>query len=590
MSLVVAILLAAVRSARLTLAMVVTAICGLSLTSAFGLLVFGRFTLISVAFLPLCVGLGVDFAIQFCSRLRAEMKDEPPIIEALKHTSRGIGFGLALASGATCLGFLAFLPTSYRGLSELGLIAGAGMIIAFMTTISLLPALITLLGVRGGAAETGLAHFARIEKIVEGRPAQVVAVIAVLCLAAAASAPQLKFNFDPLRLRDPRTESVSTYRDLSDSPETTPATLDVMEPSLAVADREAQRLAAVPGVSRAMTLSSLVPTDQAAKLAAISDAGMLLDPTLNPFETLPPPSDAELVAALDKTGEKLKLLAAQASGDLALRAASLAKLFYAAANAAPADRARLQDALTAGLPTALDDLRNVLTAKPVSLASIPYETKLDWVTPSGAARIEVYPTLAAHGMSGDFVEAVQKVAPNVLGSSIFARELQRTILAAFAKAAIWSLLGISLLLLVALRRVRSIILALLPIAAAGLLTVGTCVLTRQDINLENIISLPLLFGVGVSFNIYFVVAWSRGARRLLSSSLARGVVFSALATGSAFSALTLSSHPGTASMGALLMIALFWILVTTLTLQPAVLILSERRGLSSASPSSRRAF
>ena len=80
-----------------------------------------------------------------------------------------------------------------------------------------------------------------------------------------------------------------------------------------------------------------------------------------------------------------------------------------------------------------------------------------------------------------------------------------------------------------------------------------------------------VLGIGVAFNIYFVVAWRAGAQNLLQSSLTRAVIFSAATTATGFGTLWLSVHPGTASMGELLMISLFWTLVTTLFLSPALL-------------------
>jgi uncharacterized protein len=81
----------------------------------------------------------------------------------------------------------------------------------------------------------------------------------------------------------------------------------------------------------------------------------------------------------------------------------------------------------------------------------------------------------------------------------------------------------------------------------------------------------LLFGIGVAFDIYFVVAWRSGARGVLASPLGRAVLLSAATTASAFGTLTLSSHPGTSSMGALLLISLGWILVAVLVFLPALL-------------------
>jgi predicted RND superfamily exporter protein len=112
---------------------------------------------------------------------------------------------------------------------------------------------------------------------------------------------------------------------------------------------------------------------------------------------------------------------------------------------------------------------------------------------------------------------------------------------------------------------------LLPLILTGLLTLATCVVIGQRLNFANIIALPLLLGIGVAFNIYFVVAWRAGAKNLLQSSLTRAVIFSAATTATGFGTLWLSVHPGTASMGELLMISLFWTLVTTLFLSPALL-------------------
>jgi predicted RND superfamily exporter protein len=135
---------------------------------------------------------------------------------------------------------------------------------------------------------------------------------------------------------------------------------------------------------------------------------------------------------------------------------------------------------------------------------------------------------------------------------------------------------------VVLRRARDVVLATLPALLSGLLTFATCGLLDLPLNFTNIIALPLLFGVGVAFNIYFVMAWRSGETAMLTSSLMRAVVFSALATANAFGALWLSTHPGTASMGRLLMIGLGWELLVTLLFRPALLARSPQGDLGFA--------
>lgn len=578
---VLGILYLAVRSPRIVGSILATVLAGLALTAAFGLAVYGRFNLISVAFMPLFVGLGIDFAIQYCVRYRAEALAEPDIVEALAKAGAGAGRGLTLAALATGLGFLAFLPTRYKGVSELGVIAGVGMGVAFVLALTFLPALMTLVRARSPAEEVGLPWLRAADAPLQARRRLVVAIAAILAVLAVALAPSLDFNFDPLRLRNPHSESVATYLELSADPDTNPDALDLLAPNLAAARAVAARLARTAGVQQVLDVDSLVPPDQAPKLALIQDANLLLDPTINPFDVATPPSDADLVASLSEAATALTGLAEAPSG-AAVRsdALRLAGLLRKAAAGSPQMRARLQAALVGGLPTALDQVRAMLTAQPVTLQTLPPELARDWVTPDGRARVQVYPSGNPQDRKaqGRIVRRIQAIAPGVVGTPVAVAETQSLILGAFAQAAGLSLVAITLLLFAALRSVRAVVLTLIPVLLTVLLTVGTCVLIGQDINLENLIALPLLLGVGVSFNIYFVVAWTRGERALLRSSLTRAVLYSALTTGVAFGALSLSRHPGTASMGVLLLIALFWTLVVTLVVQPALLGLAAPHG------------
>ncbi len=118
---------------------------GLVITAALGLMMVGAFNLISVAFAVLFVGLGVDFGIQFSVRYRAERHDISDLRKALRSAAAKAGIPLVLAAAAVAAGFFSFLPTDYRGLSELGMIAGVGMIVAFLTSITTLPALLAVL-------------------------------------------------------------------------------------------------------------------------------------------------------------------------------------------------------------------------------------------------------------------------------------------------------------------------------------------------------------------------------------------------------------------------------------------------------------
>ena len=142
---VLIILWLALRSARIILAVFLTLFVGLSITAALGLLMVGALNLISVAFAVLFVGLGVDFGIQFAVRYRSERHEVGDLDRRWSSTAQKIGAPLTLAAAAVACGFLSFFPTAYRGVSELGQIAGVGMLIAYVTSVTVLPALLTIL-------------------------------------------------------------------------------------------------------------------------------------------------------------------------------------------------------------------------------------------------------------------------------------------------------------------------------------------------------------------------------------------------------------------------------------------------------------
>ncbi len=558
------VLTVAVRSTRMVAAITVVTLAGLVVTTALGLALVGRFNLISVAFIPLFVGLGVDFGIQLSVRFRAEAQDGD-VAAALRRAADGLGGSLALAATAVALGFIAFLPTDYVGVSELGVIAAAGMVVALLLSVTALPALLVVLRPRARGLP-GLA-LERTESWLLRHRRAVLWAFGLSLAGSVALLPWVVFDFNPYHLRNPRGPAMATLIDLTQDPDRTPNTVEVLtrDPT-----GTAARLAKLPEVRQVVTLDSFVPDDQPAKLALIADARELLDLSLNPFDTPPPPDDVATLAALRKVAAQLRT-AAPAQPAAARLAGALDRL----AVGPPALRAKADAVVAAPLAVLLDQTRSLLLAGPVTRATLPPDLRADWIAAGdrGVERVEVFPAGDAsdNATLKHFAAAVLAQAPHATGPAISTQAAARTIAGAFVRASIYGILAISLLLFVVLRSVREVAFTLAPVVLSGFLTLATCVLIGQPINFANIIAFPLLFGVGVAFHIYFVMAWRSGATGLLTSSLARAVLFSALATGTAFGSLWLSRHPGTASMGKILMISLAWTLVCALIFEPALL-------------------
>lgn len=562
----------AVRSARIVVAIVVNILISLAITTALGLWAVTSFNLISVAFIPLFVGLGVDFGIQLSVRFNAERLEVDGAAEAMTRAANALGGPLLLAAGAVFLGFGAFLPTAYVGIAELGVVAGLGMVIALVFSLTLLPALLVLLKPGRPRGDVGFAWAAPADRWLERRRSLVLWAFAIAMVASVASLPLVRFDFNPMHLRDPKTPGMTALADLVRDPLRTPNAVSVIAPDVAAATALAAKAQALPTVSQAITIDSFVPADQAPKLAAVGEAKAQLAASFAAAPA-PPPSDAESVGALRDMANRLNRVAGAASGAAKADAERLAAALARVAEGPPAPRAEAIALFVDPLKVTLDRLRASLEAGPVSRETLPPEIARDWLAPDGRALVQIFP----RGDSEDnetlarFTDDIRALAPNASGLAVTTQAAARTVSWAFIQAGVLALGLVTVLLLAVLRDLREVAFTLAPVVLSGFLTLGTCVVIGQPLNFANIIAFPLLFGVGVAFHIYFVMAWRNGATDLLQSSLARAVLFSALATGTAFGSLWLSSHPGTASMGKILMLSLAWTLVCALIFEPALL-------------------
>ncbi len=563
----------ATRSVKTVTAITVTILSGLVITLAGGLAAVGKLNLISIAFIPLFVGLGVDFGIQVCVRFNAERWAGAWLVEALEHAAAAIGKPILLAAGAICLALCAFLPTDYIGIAQLGIISGLGMIVALVLNVTLLPALLVLLKPPVPTQRVGFAAAAPVDRWLERNRRMVLWAFAGAMLVSIAALPLVKFDFNPLNLRDPNAPAMRMLRNLIADPDRTPNTLAVLAPNEAAAKLLADRLSQLPEVRSALTLDTFLPQDQPAKLALIEDAGLLLDAAINPFDLAPPVDDAATLAAVQQATKDLHRLTGANPGPAGKAAGLLAADFEQLGQASPETRGRIEAMLVQPLTVTLDKLRLSLQASAITRETLPPEMTAEWIARDGRALVQVVPQgdSADNAVLARFTAAVRKIAPNATGMPVSTQEAAHTVARAFVQAGVLALVLVSLLLFAVLRSVREVAFTLAPVVLSGFLTLGSCVAIGQPLNFANIIAFPLLFGVGVAFHIYFVMAWWHGERDLLQSSLARAVLFSALATGSAFGALWFSDHPGTASMGLILMISLVWTLICALIFEPALL-------------------
>ena len=570
---VLVILWLALRSPRIILAVAISLIIALPVTAALGLMLVGALNLISVAFFVLFIGLGVDFGLQFCVRYRAERHDYGDLRAALRSAARKAGVPLALAAAATTLGFASFVPTAYRGLAELGQIAGCGMVIAFLASITLLPALLKVLHPPGEPHPMGFAALAPVDGFLQRHRMTIVATTILAVVFASPLLAFLRFDFNPLHLRNLNAESVATFLELRKDPQTGANAIEIIAPDLGAADATAKRLSVLPEVAQTRTLGRLIPTDQEQKLALIRDASDALKTSINPAQASQPPTDQENIEALTSTANRLSAAAENAHGPGAEAARRLSALLLRLTKTEPAVRTAVERAVVDSLRVSLDQLRQELEPEQVTADTIPADLKRDWITPDGRARVEVLPAGDPDDTKvlRNFVSAVFAVESGATGPAVSLFEAGNTVVRAFIEAGIFALAAVALLLWITLRRTADVLLTLVPLLVAIVVTLELAVALDIPLNFANIIALPLLLGVGVAFKIYYIMAWRSGKTALVQSTLTRAVIFSAMTQAAAFGSLWLSSDPGTSSMGKLMALSLLCTMAAAVLFQPALM-------------------
>jgi len=552
--LVTAVLVWSLRSAGAIASVVVTLIAGLILTGAFAMWAIGAFTMISIAFAVLFIGLGVDFAIHVVLRAQEEARPDRRWRDAVATGAGATAPALLLCAPTTALAFLAFTPTGYIGLAELGVIAAAGMIIALVLSLTLLPALLAL-----------TAEPRRLPPMPwpRGRPRLRLAaagVVVVAGLASLAGIGSLRFEGDPLALKDPDAPSVIAFERLLASPTRSPYHAALLVTDAQAAAAEAERLAAVPAIGEVVQLASFVPTAQEEKLALIDDARLFLE---LPAYT---PAGAADAGRLDRG--LARLAAAAPAGELADAARTIARRL----DRAPELAGELGETWFRWWPQALARTRALLQAGPVTVDRLPAALVERYVAEDGRHKLDILPAepLATPGERRDFVDAVLAAAPDAAGNVVQMVRAADLVAGAMVEATLYALAGVTLVVTLVLRRPRDVAAVLGAVLLAAALTVGAMAVFGLAFNFANVIVLPLLLGVGVDAAIHVVVRHreAAGAERVDATSTPRAVFASALTTIASFGTLMLSPHAGTASMGLLLTLAVIASLVSVLVVLP----------------------
>jgi hopanoid biosynthesis associated RND transporter like protein HpnN len=573
------------RSIRMIAAVLATLLVGLALNLGFTTLAVGHLNMISAAFAVLFIGLGVELEIHFSMRYQELLAKGHSHATALYETAGDVGTSIFLTAVATAIGFFSFIPTHFVGVGELGLISGAGILIGFLCTVTLLPALLSL---RPPPAPDGEPRsFAwtmqRLADLPVRYPSAVRWSALALALCTVFVLPKVRFDNNPLNVRDPSAESVQTFADLLAGSTTSPWTVNAIAPDAASAAALAERLRALDVVGSVVTLADFVPEEQQEKLGIIEDVAMFSAPAPGPDGQLLAPTAQQKIEALETLEVEIAhLLAEGEPGPLTPAAETLRGGLrrYRESLAALPDPStsleELQEELLGALPEQLRILSRALEAGAVTLENLPDALVDRMLAADGRVRVEIFPKgdLSDHASLAAFVDGVREVVPEIAGSASEIVESGRAVERALSQALLTALGAITVVLLLVWRRVLDTALVLAPLLLASAFTVQAAVFLQIPFNFADVIVLPLLIGIGVDAAIHMVHrarAMGEGAVNLLTTSTARAIAYGSLTNVASFGTMGLASHLGLATMGQLLTVGVILTLVCNLIVLPALI-------------------
>jgi len=568
----------ALRSFKLLLITFTSLITGLILTAGFATISVGHLNLISIAFAVLYIGLGVDFAIHLCLRYRELIAEKQTNLNAIHGSIQSVGKSLILCAITTSIGFFAFIPTDYAGVSELGIISGAGMFIGLIVSLTLLPALLQVLPIK--AIKQNKTKTPRLDYLatLPFRFSTGIRVAVIfLILAGSYFIGQLTFDSNPVNLRDPNSESVTTFNRLLQSLDDSPFAVETLADDLTQAVQLAKKFESLDSVKQAITIRNFVPDNQEDKLIIVEDLDLILGSQLGAFSS--PIEHQENHQALLSFKDNIETVLALKTPhfDLVLLQKlhdNLDRFLAQTATTYSESEKELSLDLLGLLPFSMDLLNSALAATEFEIDDIPTSISEHWVSHNSLYRILIQPqyNLMDQEKLISFVDDVQTIDDRVTGLAVADQSSGKAVVKAFIQAFVGAIVAITLLLWIMLGNLKETLLVIGPLLLAGLLTGAFNVILDNPFNFANIIALPLLMGMGVDSGIHIVHRLAHrdeSSDNLLRTSTARGVFYSSVTTFCSFTSLAFSPHVGTASMGLLLAIGIALTLLTTLIVLPA---------------------
>jgi len=559
-------------------------------------LVVGHLSLFSVMFISIVIGIGIDYGIYFLFRYEEELFLGRNLREALEITAARSGPGMLLGAVTAAGTFYVLMLTDFRGVQELGFIAGTAILLAWLATMTVLPAVLVVVDRRHAARPRGTVpraialesvHVPLVDRLT-AYPRTVLAGAAALAVASALALGGVEFDYNLLNLQAEGTESVDWEKKiLATSGRSGFAALSSAD-TLDELRRKQEAFRRLPTVSEVDSALLLIPDQQAEKRKVIADFAPIVAPVrVNRAIRL---DLGRLITALETLKRRFEIAANEApAGDpkreLTRTAQDIGRLVIKVRQSDPdtatAALTLLQRQVYRDFVTSFQRLQSNLSPRLVGLADVPPEIRRKFISDRGRFLLQIHPAVDIWDRdgAGRFVADLRAVDPQVTGTPIITHEAILLMERAYKQGTVYAIILVSGLTFLMLRRVRETLLALLPLGLGLVWTIGLMYVFDLKFNLGNVFGLPLILGAASEYGLNIVIRFMEGREHggpLIARSTIMAVLVNGLTTVVGFGSLMLAHHRGIFGLGLLLTLGSAASLIAALIVLPVLLRLLHR--------------
>ncbi len=581
-------------------------IMGVLWSLGFALIAVGHFNILSIAVIPMVLGIGIDFGIQILGRYEEELGKKRSIDESITTALEHTGVAIITGGSTTAAAFFTLCFNDFTGLSELGIIAGCSMIFLLAANLIVLPAVFIVsdrnrsaehLSAQSSSSSWNFIH--NWDRSMVRAPRFWLVVAALISIASAVSLPYLRFDYNLLHLQNQEAPSVQTLYEVMDASkndtgdQVSTIYASVIADNLDQARDLDKKLSALPVVARIDSPLDLLPADQDQKMPIIrrivaAAHELNIKPATHKVVDIPK-ARADIHSLLGQARDGLKqaqayisvssiakdavaafssMIPALERADKALNSASvpeLQKRFSPTSNGA-----------FTNLQKNMEMLRTQKADRGLTIDDLPPQLKTLFVAKNGKILLQVYgkKDLWERAPDDEFTKAVLAVAPQATGTPILNDTYTEALRVSYLKAAVWAFLAIVVLIFLHFQSFKYLLLTLAPLVLAVLWRTGAMVWLGLEFNPANIVTLPLIIGIDVAFGVYIIDRYREdGKLSIFSGSTGKAIIMSALTSLFGFSSLLISKFQGMFSLGELMSLGIAIGLVTAIFFLPQILAL-----------------